>query len=961
MSTRGGHGPRGRGGAPRGAGASFRGGHGGGPQVFSPSSGVPAPSQAVASVEDALQIGRAAPHLGSLRLQDTFPTRPGYGTRGRPVVLWANYVALTASPELVLYRYDVSSVSPAAAGKKLAQIIRLLLQAPELAQLKGDIVTDFRSTIISRHRFEDQTVAVRYRAEDQDEPRPGSAPYEVQLKFTTVLAVAQLTEYLTSTNLSAHYDEQLPMMQAFNIFLNHYAKSSGNLATIGASKTFSLSDQSDTWDLSNCLTAVRGFFASVRAATARVLVNVNVSHGAFYQEGPLDQFMLRSGAQRGLYKLEAFLRRLRVKTTHLKEKRSKAGEVVPRVKTVFGFANKNDGHGLAHPPRVRAFGAGPRDVEFWLEPGPASGTPASAGQKKGGKKAKPAETAGGRYISVYEFFVSAYGIRIANPDLPVVNVGNRENTTYLPAQVCYVIPGQPAKTKLDPAQTQNMIRFAVRGPAQNATSIVTKGLQTAGLSPGTNPLLGQFGITVSPGLITVPGRVLANPQIVYRNKRAQMMAGGWNMVPRDSPSLKFNVGARVKSWSCLYIEMPQDMYPGAHKFTSQTLKDVVRGFHAVLVDTGIAASPPLEPLQRVQLSDTDDPQLEPFLERAARSLQLLLVILPASPIPLYNRIKQLGDVRYGVHTICSVGKKLAKPQGQDQYFRNEALKLNLKLGGSNQLVESARGDIMAEDKTMVVGIDVTHPSPGSAPLAPSVAGCVASIDRWLGQWPAVLRIQPQRRQEMVGDLKDMLKSRLRLWRDKGKHAALPENILVYRDGVSEGQYQAVLDEELPSLRAACGETYAAADQTRGLPRLTVVVVGKRHHTRFYATAQADADRSGNTKPGTVVDRGVTEARRWDFFLQAHAALQGTARPAHYVVLLDEIFGRRHARSRGAEAADELQQLTQSMCYVFGRATKAVGVCTPAYYADVACERARCYLGGLSDTPSPSAAPSAAGA
>ncbi|POR34324.1 Protein argonaute 5 [Tolypocladium paradoxum] len=952
MSTRGGPGHRG-GGGPRGGDKCRQRLH------RSPSSGIPAPSQAVTRVEDALQVSTASLDLGNLRLQDAFPTRPGYGTKGRTVVLWANYVALTASPKLVLYRYDIS-VSPAAAGKKLTQIMRLLMQAPELANLIGDVVTDFKSTLISRQRFEDQTVAVQYRAEGEDEPRDGSTPYRVQLKFTNVLPVSQLTEYLTSTNLSAQYDEQLPMIQAFNIFLNHHAKSSGNLANIGASKTFSLSDRSDTWDLGNCLTAVRGFFASVRAATARVLVNVNVSHGAFYQEGPLDQFMLRFGAQRGLYKLEAFLKRLRVRTTHLKEKKNKAGEVVPRVKTVFGFANKNDGHGLGHPPRVRAFGAGPKDVEFWLESGSASGTSAPAGQKKGGKKVKPAEAAGGRYISVYEFFVSAYGMRIANPDLPVINVGNRENPTYLPPQVCYVIPGQPAKAKLDPTQTQNMIRFAVRGPEQNATSIVTKGLQTAGLSPSTNPLLGQFGITISPDLITVPGRVLAGPQVVYKDKRAQMMAGGWNMVPRDSPSLKFNASMSVRTWSCLYIEMPDDMYPGAHRFTPQALKDLVKRFHAVLNDTGIAAKPPLEPLQRVQLSDTDDAQLEPFFQRAAASLQLLFVILPASPIPLYNRIKQLGDVKYGVHTICSVGKKIAKPQGQDQYLRNEALKFNLKLGGNNQLVEPARRDLIAEDKTMVVGIDVTHPSPGSALLAPSVAGMVASVDRWLGQWPAVIRIQPKRRQEIVGDLEEMLKSRLRLWRDKGKHAALPENILVYRDGVSEGQYQIVLDEELPLLRAACKELYPAADQAKGLPRLTVVVVGKRHHTRFYPTQEADADRSGNTKPGTVVDRGITEARSWDFFLQAHTALQGTARPAHYFVVLDEVFRRRHAKSRGTEASDELQELTQNMCYVFGRATKAVSICTPAYYADILCERARCYLSSMFETPSSSAAPSAAG-
>lgn len=52
----------------------------------------------------------------------------------------------------------------------------------------------------------------------------------------------------------------------------------------------------------------------------------------------------------------------------------------------------------------------------------------------------------------------------------------------------------------------------------------------------------------------------------------------------------------------------------------------------------------------------------------------------------------------------------------------------------------------------------------------------------------------------------MLKSRLNLWKTKGRHAALPENILVYRDGVSEGQYHLVLQHEFPLLRAACAES-----------------------------------------------------------------------------------------------------------------------------------------------------------
>ncbi|WAO97167.1 Hypothetical protein NCS54_01488100 [Fusarium falciforme] len=364
----------------------------------------------------------------------------------------------------------------------------------------------------------------------------------------------------------------------------------------------------------------------------------------------------------------------------------------------------------------------------------------------------------------------------------------------------------------------------------------------------------------------------------------------------------------------------------------------------------------------IAIIDQDDPELDNVFILATKSLDLLFIILP-NTIPLYNRIKHCGDVKYGIQTICAVGHQIAKERGQDQYFANVALKFNLKLGGNNQLLDKQCLGIINEDKTMVVGIDVTHPSPGSSSRAPSIAGMVASVDRWLGQWPAVLLAQAGARQEMVTGLSDMLKSRLQLWKTKGYHQFLPENILVYRDGVSEGQYDKVVNEELPRLRKACTEVYPASDQKRGLPHFTIVIVGKGHHTRFYPTKETDADRSGNPKPDTIVDRGVTEARNWDFFLQAHAAIQGTARPGHYVVVLDEIFRARYAKTLAPgfnNVADVLEDLTQSLCYVYGRSTKAVSLCTPAYCADIVCERARCYLSGVFDTPTQSAGPSLAG-
>ena len=66
---------------------------------------------------------------------------------------------------------------------------------------------------------------------------------------------------------------------------------------------------------------------------------------------------------------------------------------------------------------------------------------------------------------------------------------------------------------------------------------------------------------------------------------------------------------------------------------------------------------------------------------------------------------------------------------------------------------------------------------------------------------------------------------------------------------------------------------------------------------------------------------------------AHGGLQGTTRPTHYFVVHDEI----------GFTADALQKLTNAISYMFARATKAVSLASPAYYADLACERGRCYL------------------
>lgn len=180
-------------------------------------------------------------------------------------------------------------------------------------------------------------------------------------------------------------------------------------------------------------------------------------------------------------------------------------------------------------------------------------------------------------------------------------------------------------------------------------------------------------------------------------------------------------------------------------------------------------------------------------------------------------------------------------------------------------------DILSKGETMIVGMDVTHPASEHMTKAPSIAAVVSSIDADFGQWPASVRCQPSK-QEIIEELEHMMIEHLTLWMSNNQ-GRKPKNILIYRDGVSEGQYTQVQEKELDQVRAACDFIY----ESEPGPKITIVVVGKRHHTRFYPTTTKHADhKNGNNPlPGTVVDRGITMFWLWDFYLQPHAAIKGT--------------------------------------------------------------------------------------
>lgn len=876
------------------------------------------------------------------------PGRRGYGTLGTNIILRANYFTVKTAYELnapekaqkTWYRYDCE-LSPEPSKPKTRRVFDKIFTHPNFNGITWS--SDWAKLIVTTEPLPiaagtawTEKITIPQDPGNKQPPQEGEAPAFVQqardrnsvhfkITATGSFNVRQLVNYLQSTSPGAEYTAASEVVQLFNIIMCKQPNIGNNIKNAGSNRFYPYDGHpgAEVHDLGNGLRALRGYYASVRPAVSRLLVNLNVTSGAFYKAVPL-MTLIREHNARSLETTEGFIRMLKVKAVYQKENQKKP--FMEKVKTIVGFARN---------PR---FG--------------------NAVQVKFSYTDSTKPNAKAQMITVFDYFQKHHGITLQHPKEAVLNVATLKDPQYMPQELCNVMPGQPFNRLLAGEQTSEMLKFAARYPNLNAMSIAGtaqnpgNGMRLFRLrdpsgavdpqNPGAvdpqNLSVKPFGFQVGVDMITVPGRILTYLSIKYGTTTCNPRNGSWN-----SAKVKFVTPGRIDKWSVLLINHGGNRGRALNPQPVDGLRpDALIGeLEKFLIAYGLRMGQ-RQPTRSIMLDPlipenraTNNRTLENIFAKAAENgIYFLFIVIPDYDAWMYSRIKFFGDVKYGVHTVNSVGSKLQKPNGQGMYMGNLALKFNIKAGGVNHVIEKTMAKPL-DEKTMLMGIDVTHPSPGSKDGAPSISCVVASINEKLTQWPGSIRTQTGR-QEMVDGLEEMVIERLSLWQKHHK-TELPTKIVLYRDGVSEGQYDQVLLRELPSFHKAFTRKYG--DQKKW-PPMAIIIVGKRHHTRFYPTARDQADYnsktdkgSWNPQPGTIVDRHISNRIIGEFYLQAHQGLQGTARPAHYVIIKDDIKFE----------ADDLQRFTHNMCYLFNRATKAVSICPPAYYADLLCERGRAYL------------------
>ncbi|KRX89924.1 Protein argonaute-2 [Trichinella pseudospiralis] len=197
---------------------------------------------------------------------------------------------------------------------------------------------------------------------------------------------------------------------------------------------------------------------------------------------------------------------------------------------------------------------------------------------------------------------------------------------------------------------------------------------------------------------------------------------------------------------------------------------------------------------------------------------------------------------------------------------------------------------------------------------PVVANCGKSVSDYRMQ----CRLQSSRQEQ----LDSVVFKEIVLWfleKYEKKNGVLPESLIVYRDGVSESQFKMVVSSEVKVFKSAfeqIKENYS--------PKLTVIVVTKRHSAKFFKTNINSHThvQEQNIPSGTVIDTVIVSPFLYDFYLCGHHGLLGTSRVLRYIVLHDD----------NKFDSDDIQMLTYALCFTYQKCTRAVSLPSPVYHA-----------------------------
>jgi aubergine-like protein len=405
--------------------------------------------------------------------------------------------------------------------------------------------------------------------------------------------------------------------------------------------------------------------------------------------------------------------------------------------------------------------------------------------------------------------------------------------------------------------------------------------------------LNLWGLGFDKKMVGIQGRILPSEKIYWANNQEHLAddKADWTAAFR-----------KQKMLSTVNLERWAVIVPGRDSGGVDNLCKTMSRVSAPL-NMRIA-----DPEEVVKLADIRPQSYQSAIDtilKKRKDLQMLFVILPNNKLDLYSVVKKRLAVEVGLPSQCFVAKNVTS-KGLMSIATKVVVQMNAKLGGEPWTIK------MPVKNTMVVGVDVYH---GKGTKG-TIFAIVSTLNEHLAKYFSTTT-STNDTGEFSHAVKTDINKCIGAYREEN-NGLLPQRIMIYRDGVGDGQLKQVFEVELKEILAAIKLTYDTAKENP--PKITFIVVTKKINTRILTDFENGT--YGNPPPGTVADDVITMPERYDFFLIACTGRQGTVSPCSYNVLYD---------TSGLKP-DQIQLLTYKMCHMYFNWSGTVAVPAPCQYA-----------------------------
>lgn len=505
------------------------------------------------------------------------------------------------------------------------------------------------------------------------------------------------------------------------------------------------------------------------------------------------------------------------------------------------------------------------------------------------------EKSNGEKVSFIDYYRLQYNIRITDCNQPLLKSrvktrikGKEERQLVsLVPELCF-LTGITDTMRADARVMKDITQCISISPNQRHYAI-NQFINNIRASAGATKVLSDWGISLDDAYMVLQGRNIPPIDIIF---------GGGVTVPGNreanwsGPSNKNKAISVINftSWSVVCTKRDMDMVTS---FTEQMMK--------IGPQMGIKIMKPnIIPIP----DDRTDNYIRSLRSTIKNNVQIVVIVFPLARTDKYSAVKKLCCVEEPVPSQVILSRTVRRAGNSKAITLKVALQMNCKLGGTLWAVN------VPLKYTMVCGLDTYH---DPKRRENSVGALVSSLNQPLTRWYSKIYSQSAGL-EFVDGLQVSMISSLQKYREVNGN--YPEQITIFRDGVSDGQLRLCEEYELPQIMSACKRISPEYS-----PKMLFVVVQKRINTRLFGVERGDKNFS-NPLPGTVMDHTVTRRYLHDFFLVSQHVNQGTVSPTHYIVV----------RNTTSMSPDQIQRFTYMLTHLYYNWPGTIRVPAPCQYA-----------------------------